>query len=87
MVVCVNQKSFQYHILGAVFIIYFFYLMSSNKKVIFTKDEEKNNLISKIYNNFGCKKKTLTFNFLNSVQFDIKSKCKSYKKILIYYLS
>ena len=40
VVVCVNQKSFQYHILCgyAVFIIYFFYLMFSNKKVIFTKD-------------------------------------------------
>ena len=59
MVVCVNQKSFQYCILDgyAVFIIYFFYLMFSNKKAIFTKNEEKNNLIAKIYNNFGCKKK------------------------------
>ena len=36
------------------------------------KEIEKNILIAKVYNNFGCRKKKKIFNFLNNIQFQIK---------------
>ena len=61
--------------LYVVLILIFIWLISimfSKRNIVFIKDQEKNILIAKIYNNFGCRKKKKIFHYLNSIEFEMK---------------
>ena len=71
---CSFFEQLLYCIYAASFIIAIFFLMImfSNRNILLIKEIEKNILIAKVYNNFGCRKKKKIFNFLNNIQFQIK---------------
>ena len=61
-----------YVMLIILFVLFIIIMMISDRKVVFIKNESENTLTAKVYNYFGCRKRNKIFNYLNTIQFDVR---------------
>ena len=48
-------------------------ILLSDRKIVFERNNKENSLIAKVYNYYCCRKKKKVLNYLNNIQFDIKT--------------
>jgi hypothetical protein len=69
----INVPIFSAIVIAVLLVLLFILLIFSKRNILFEKFEDKNILTAKVYNYFGCRCKKKSFNYLKTIQFDIKT--------------
>ena len=69
----INEPIFSAIVIAAVVILSIPLFIFSKRNIDFEKFQDLNILTAKVYNYLGCRCKKKTFNYLNNIQFDVKT--------------